>query len=94
MPAMFHCPSPGRCTRKLLTCCMCIHLAWLETCLPARVPACLPHVQGGNEGGSFVRRFSEWLNATWPHPGHRIINQGLPAVTSALFAACYDKVNE
>lgn len=51
-----------------------------------------PCLQGGNEGGSFVRRFSEWLNATWPHPGHRIVNQGLPAVTSALFAACYDKV--
>lgn len=50
--------------------------------------------RGGNEGGSFVRRFSEWLNATWPHPGHRIVNQGLPAVTSALFAACYDKVPE
>lgn len=50
--------------------------------------------RGGNEGGSFVQRFSEWLNATWPHPGHRIVNQGLPAVTSALFAACYDKVPE
>ncbi len=41
-----------------------------------------------------MRRFSEWLNSTWPHPGHRIVNQGLPAVTSALFAACYDKVPE
>ncbi|PSC68178.1 Acyl-coenzyme A thioesterase THEM4 isoform A [Micractinium conductrix] len=48
--------------------------------------------RGGNEGGSFVVRFTEWLNSTWPHPGHRIINHGLPAVTSALFAACYDNV--
>ena len=51
-------------------------------------------MQGGYEGGSFVNRFTAWLNATFPHPGHRIVNQGLPAVTSALFAACYDKVPE
>jgi hypothetical protein len=58
-----------------------------------RLPACL--LQGGYEGGSFVKRFSAWLNATFPHPeGHRVINHGLPAVTSALFAACYDKVPE
>lgn len=50
--------------------------------------------QGGYEGGSFVTRFSAWLNATFPHPGHRIINHGLPAVTSALFASCFDKVPE
>ncbi|KAI7842833.1 hypothetical protein COHA_003579 [Chlorella ohadii] len=50
--------------------------------------------RGGYEGGSFTNRFTAWLNATFPHPGHRIINHGLPAVTSALFAACYDKVPE
>lgn len=53
-----------------------------------------PRAQGGNEGGSFVSRFTAWLNATFPHPGHSVVNYGLPAVTSALFAACYDKVPE
>ena len=62
----------------------------LYPALPALCALC----QGGYEGGSFTNRFSAWLNATFPHPGHRIINHGLPAVTSALFAACYDKVPE
>jgi hypothetical protein len=50
------------------------------------------YVQGGYDGGPFVTRFTNWLNATFPHPGHRVINLGLPAVTSALFAACYHSV--
>ncbi|EFN59953.1 expressed protein [Chlorella variabilis] len=50
--------------------------------------------RGGYEGGSFTNRFTEWLNATFPHPDHRVVNLGLPAVTSALFAACYDTVPE
>jgi hypothetical protein len=49
-------------------------------------------LQGGYEGNPFTTRFAAWLNDTFPHPDHKFVNLGLPAVTSALFAACYDSV--
>lgn len=69
---------------------------WLGCCLltSPSPPLLLLLPQGGYEGGSFTNRFTEWLNATFPHPDHRVVNLGLPAVTSALFAACYDTVPE
>lgn len=51
-------------------------------------------LQGGGSRHSFVKRFSAWLNSTFPHPGHRVVNLGIPAITSALYAACYDNVPE
>ena len=33
-------------------------------------------------------RFFEWLNRTWPHPGHRRFNGAVPASTPAYVDGC------
>ncbi|GAB4816347.1 hypothetical protein N2152v2_003393 [Parachlorella kessleri] len=46
----------------------------------------------GSMGREFAwpGRFRAWLNATFPHPGHVVVNKGVGATTSGLFALCLD----
>jgi hypothetical protein len=38
----------------------------------------------------FLRSFFATLNRTWPHPGHRLYNAGVPASTPATFVECLE----
>lgn len=37
---------------------------------------------------AFPARFFEYLNASWPHPGHTFLNKAVGGTTSGLFATC------
>ena len=42
-------------------------------------------LQGNN---SYVQRLYHWINTTFPHKDHRLLNFALPATTSAYYAPC------
>ena len=42
-------------------------------------------LQGNN---SYAQRLYKWMNETFPHSEHRLLNFALPATTSAYFAPC------
>lgn len=37
---------------------------------------------------AFPARFFQFLNASWPHPGHTFLNKAVGGTTSGLFATC------
>ena len=55
------------------------HAGCTQKAPSARGPACRNTPCGTVCGGSthgWVRQVLEWLNSTWPHPGHSLINLG------------------
>ena len=42
-------------------------------------------LQGNN---SYVQRLYKWIDTTFPHKNHKLLNFALPATTSAYFAPC------
>eukprot|EP00887_Chlorella_sp_A99_P003010 scaffold9.g3010.t1 len=43
---------------------------------------------GNNLQWAYVSRFLSWINSTFPHPQHRLLNQGVAASTTGLYAVC------
>lgn len=41
---------------------------------------------------AYPARFMDWVNATFPHPGHQLVNRGIGATSSGIFALCAERM--
>ena len=46
------------------------------------------HCRGSCMEKGWLVRFFYWVNATWPHPGHRLVNAGRAATPISSYALC------
>lgn len=45
---------------------------------------------GGSPSAPYPTQFFAWINQTFPHPDHALLNRAVSASQSSLFAMCFE----